>query len=330
MNLASTNCKNCGHTLEFDLNKKYATCEFCGSTMMVQDIVNNINYVVNNVVQGETAEELIKNGETAINIGNYALAQETYEKLTKKYPQEYKGWWGLIVTETRNFTKTNMFSSLRLINDKYNYTMKTCTDEAEKAKLAAQYNAFVAECTEYRRKKIEESASGAAGNSFSELNYKRQNISSTIDSYNNQIKIKSTNVNKANSHRVGQITKLALCGVLLIVYIALAIAFGSSVLAILLFIVVAGIDIKILTKVDFKAKQKYISSLSERKATVDSLQQHQNSLAQCDYLVGLGKEPLRKCIYITNCRHENIDPKLTWDGYEQYKDLVIQFLPKLS
>jgi tetratricopeptide (TPR) repeat protein len=49
-------------------------------------------------------ERLIKNSETYLKLGNYVSAEEVYTKVTKEYPEDYRGWWGLIVCKTKSFS----------------------------------------------------------------------------------------------------------------------------------------------------------------------------------------------------------------------------------
>lgn len=54
----------------------------------------------------ETAslERLIKNGDTYLKLSNYSSAEEVYTTVTKEYPEDHRGWWGLIICKTRNFS----------------------------------------------------------------------------------------------------------------------------------------------------------------------------------------------------------------------------------
>lgn len=54
--------------------------------------------------ESDQLNRLLQNCETYVNIGNYESAQKVYTSITEKYPEEYRGWWGLIVCKTKNFT----------------------------------------------------------------------------------------------------------------------------------------------------------------------------------------------------------------------------------
>ena len=41
-------------------------------------------------------EKLIQNGDTYVSLGDYKLAKENYQQAIDYYPEQYKGWWGVI------------------------------------------------------------------------------------------------------------------------------------------------------------------------------------------------------------------------------------------
>jgi len=50
-------------------------------------------------------ERLIKNSETYLKLGNYPSAKEVFDRLTKEYPEDHRGWWGLIICETESLSR---------------------------------------------------------------------------------------------------------------------------------------------------------------------------------------------------------------------------------
>lgn len=49
-------------------------------------------------------ERLLQNSATYLKLSNYSSAEEVYTTVTKEYPEDHRGWWGLIVCKTRNFS----------------------------------------------------------------------------------------------------------------------------------------------------------------------------------------------------------------------------------
>lgn len=50
-------------------------------------------------------ERLLQNSATYLKLNNFVSAEEVYTTVTKDYPEDYRGWWGLIVCKTHNFTE---------------------------------------------------------------------------------------------------------------------------------------------------------------------------------------------------------------------------------
>lgn len=44
-------------------------------------------------------EKLLKNAQTYLKLNDYGLAQKTYSSVIEKYPEDYRGWWGLIICD---------------------------------------------------------------------------------------------------------------------------------------------------------------------------------------------------------------------------------------
>lgn len=47
-------------------------------------------------------EKLLKNAQTYLKLNDYGLAQKTYSSVIEKYPEDYRGWWGLIICDTHS------------------------------------------------------------------------------------------------------------------------------------------------------------------------------------------------------------------------------------
>lgn len=68
-----------------------------------------------NFNNGQDLETLVKNADMHLRLKNYADAQSIYEKISKEYPHDYRGWWGMIIIKTTNLTDTDLFAK----RDKY-------------------------------------------------------------------------------------------------------------------------------------------------------------------------------------------------------------------
>lgn len=80
-----------------------------------QDLLRGIEKVVcqkkeKNVVStpivyenNQSLDRLLQNGETYMKLGNYKEAIEVYNKITKLYPEDHRGWWGMMMSNSNNF-----------------------------------------------------------------------------------------------------------------------------------------------------------------------------------------------------------------------------------
>lgn len=65
--------------------------------------VSTINALSNDNSSGSGLDRLIQNGNTYLKLNNFAAAEEVYDTVTKNYPEDYRGWWGKIVSSTHFF-----------------------------------------------------------------------------------------------------------------------------------------------------------------------------------------------------------------------------------
>lgn len=106
MPLVPAKCTVCGALLHIDSSKEAAVCQSCGNAFVVEKAINNYNTynsVVNNIksdnvivhIESEK-ERLNTSAETYIKLGNTLKALATYRELVDKFPDDWRGWWGLI------------------------------------------------------------------------------------------------------------------------------------------------------------------------------------------------------------------------------------------
>lgn len=79
-------------------------------------------------------DRLIKNGMTYLRLKNYEAAEETYGSITKEYPEDYRGWWGLIICKTKDLE--NVMLDRSILNIWFGYVKQLAEpdefDEIEK------------------------------------------------------------------------------------------------------------------------------------------------------------------------------------------------------
>lgn len=79
-----------------------------------QDLCDGIDKIINKTsIPNDSIEDsngnsnpdrLVKNANTILKLNMYDDAYQLFEKITIEYPEDYRGWWGLIISKTVNFT----------------------------------------------------------------------------------------------------------------------------------------------------------------------------------------------------------------------------------
>lgn len=86
------------------------------------------------------ANRLIEKGEILLKLKNYADAKANYYRATEDYPEDYRGWWGLIVSSTQNFT--SVYQNQGEESAWFGYVCKL-TDDKTLQPLAEQYAEYI-------------------------------------------------------------------------------------------------------------------------------------------------------------------------------------------
>lgn len=122
---AAAVCPQCGGQLKVEPGQKFVECPYCHTISRTVDVHyhqhQNTNYSFsgsNTTVQfnaGQDLETLVKNAETHMKLSNYDNAKNLYKKITEEYPHDYRGWWGLILSNTKNLSDYTI-----IVNDRFN------------------------------------------------------------------------------------------------------------------------------------------------------------------------------------------------------------------
>ena len=99
-------CKVCGGDVELSSDKTYGICSHCGNNVKLSKTREDQRIPLKNIadnVATASLERLIQNSNTYLELSDYSSAQEVFNRITKEYPEYFRGWWGLIVCETRGF-----------------------------------------------------------------------------------------------------------------------------------------------------------------------------------------------------------------------------------
>lgn len=101
-------------------------------------------------------ERLIQNGQTLLNLKNYAGAEEQFERITKEYPEDYRGWWGMIACQTSGFSSYRSYLNDSAKLGKWFDHVRELADDNVFMPLENEYTAFLRNvATEYLPTEIE-------------------------------------------------------------------------------------------------------------------------------------------------------------------------------
>ncbi len=105
MPLVKAQCTNCNGFLEVDNAKDAAICPHCGAPYIVekaiqQFTINNTNIIQNATIINESEYlRLLEAGNGFLKLGNLNSASTSFKDITKKYPQKFEGWFGIVFCE---------------------------------------------------------------------------------------------------------------------------------------------------------------------------------------------------------------------------------------
>lgn len=113
MALISAKCPHCGADIRVNEGSKSGVCEFCGATFVTQDAVTNytvnnnyntVQYITKTAASAAEAGEYIRRGDVLLSLGEFGRAEEAYLRAVELEPADWRGWFGMVKTRTKNFT----------------------------------------------------------------------------------------------------------------------------------------------------------------------------------------------------------------------------------
>ena len=120
MPLVAAKCLNCGGELQIDSGRDAAICPYCGTPFVVEKAINyyttqNVTHIGTighadiHVMDDSGLEAKVKNADAYLTRHkDYAKAEELFLELTESFSHDYRGWWGVARTLTRDFSGLNI------------------------------------------------------------------------------------------------------------------------------------------------------------------------------------------------------------------------------
>ena len=92
-------CDLCNGPLTIEAGGEFAVCEYCGVKYSMERLRQKVQAVTGTVevVTGSAElERLCENAETLLRLGEYKRALDVFTDLTKQFPGDWRGWWGIV------------------------------------------------------------------------------------------------------------------------------------------------------------------------------------------------------------------------------------------
>lgn len=165
MPLVNAKCTNCGANLNVDNTKDAAVCTFCGSAFIVEKAIKNYNYNITNNVNAQNVvitgkgsaekERLLNNAKTNERFGDYEKSQSIYMQVTEDYPDDYRGWLGIALIKSENYSKFDVsFIEYEDISKNFNKALMCAPTEISNT-ISLQWNIYNSKRTDFINKQKE-------------------------------------------------------------------------------------------------------------------------------------------------------------------------------
>lgn len=139
MSLKPLNCPNCGGKIEnFDETLKKGICPYCDTIINDVPELQKAFKVEGKVeIVGNTSDDMSARAETFLEIGELGRANIEFQNMTREFPADYRGWWGLVRVQTNDFVDFMALNAQSNIN--YERALKFA-NEKDKEQIIKIYN----------------------------------------------------------------------------------------------------------------------------------------------------------------------------------------------
>lgn len=125
-----TTCPTCGGSLDMNEDFSRIFCENCHA-----EYDPRTSQLL--AAPDATGDDIVKNAEILVSLGDFDRAERIYEQMVDTYADDWRGWWGLILSKTHDLDPS-MKVSLNEIHRLFGYVQKLATPEEFKS-LSQKY-----------------------------------------------------------------------------------------------------------------------------------------------------------------------------------------------
>lgn len=282
MPIVAAICSQCGAELQIDNTREKAFCPYCGTPFVIERPGGDPEKAL--------VETLLHNAEVQLTqLHQPGKARELFAQVTEKAPDDYRGWWGLVRIDTKEFSDTGCSSSLfQTISRNADNALRMASDN-ERSSLLSVWNRYI---QALQRAKEAEKASLASG--INAARARETQLQQQIDDINRRIQENQKKVRQLASF---PLTSVAPWVVILIVVLIAVLALdpygsmgviamgGSVVLAVILYF---GCNIyctntgKSLHAENARLEKERSSLEAQKRSANEQISEHSRRIADVD------------------------------------------------
>ena len=138
-------CELCGSVDIARTDDGFFRCEHCGCKYTLEQAKAMLGSVETTIGTAEL-ERLLRNAKAQYDIEQFDAAKSTYEEITKQFPDDYRGWLGLLRLEYRDYMYNDWATpypeSTKLLQKHLNICKKLCSSEKTVAEINNEWERF--------------------------------------------------------------------------------------------------------------------------------------------------------------------------------------------
>ncbi|MBQ9414932.1 MAG: hypothetical protein IJU16_07400 [Clostridia bacterium] len=182
-------CPNCDGKLRLEEGRSFVDCPYCGSRIPATQLLGK-------------KDRLMKNAETNMQFGEFRKARALFKEMTEEYPDDYRGWIGLVRIDTDGFTRCDLSDQDFACVCEYIRKANICAADAVAQTIGDQWAALLKKRQEFldeRQARYQELGKRLAKNDemLSNLQKSRQALNDHIESLEKAIRHENNALYKA-------------------------------------------------------------------------------------------------------------------------------------
>ena len=138
-------CELCGSVDIVRTDGGFFKCQHCGCKYTLEQAKALLSTVETTIGKAEL-ERLLKNAKTYYDLKQFYEAKKTYDEITKQFPDDYRGWLGLLRLEYRDYMYDSHITPTagitEMLQKHFNICKKLCTSEKTVDEINKEWEHF--------------------------------------------------------------------------------------------------------------------------------------------------------------------------------------------